>query len=254
MKKLMIAILLLSTFSVLADESEIHNQYRYKLNTGKVPYQPQAFPPIKPLKVSQDLKKSSQEMVNNCDWEHSRPGENLYISSGNAEVKDAVKYWYEEHVSYDAGLDSCIGGVCGHYTQIMDNRSTEVGCSTNYCPSMKNLDFSGTFVACHYNPPGNYNGNKPYLTEDVVVTSLLENDILWVSGVEVEGTYFNALLTMDYPYFYLYRYEVFENGVDYSFFSNDELYIPNTVTKYGNMEVWLKWEGTRFKLDRYNKL
>ncbi len=92
--------------------------------------------------------------------EHSQSGygENLYVSFSSASYEDAVNSWYEEKVYYDYAGNSCTAGQeCAHYTQLIWEESTEVGCG-----KASNEAQTATAVVCQYNPPGNQAGEQPY--------------------------------------------------------------------------------------------
>jgi pathogenesis-related protein 1 len=113
---------------------------------------------------------------NNCTMQH-RPtsgqyaqkyGENLYWSSavqwsnGTTEVadrtaQDVVDAWASEEADYNYSTNACASGKqCGHYTQIVWDDTTKVGCAKAICPD------DGQIWACNYDPPGNYVGQRPY--------------------------------------------------------------------------------------------
>jgi len=133
---------------------------------------------VPPLKWSDKLAKYSQQWANqmgrgsSCKMYH-RPGtppygENLYRSTaivwsnGRREVspvtiKNVVKAWTDEERWYNYNRNSCQSGQqCGHYTQAVWKKTTEVGCAIKVCN-----DRSQTWV-CSYNPAGNYTGVRPY--------------------------------------------------------------------------------------------
>ncbi|XP_028777938.1 pathogenesis-related protein 1-like [Neltuma alba] len=83
-------------------------------------------------------------------------GENLAWGSGDLTGTDAVKLWVAEKKYYDYNSNSCVGGVCGHYTQVVWKNSVRLGCAKVKC------DNGGTFIGCNYAPPGNYVGQRPY--------------------------------------------------------------------------------------------
>lgn len=137
---------------------------------------------LQPLKWSKKLATYSQQWADHlgtsqsCKMYHrsgSPPfGENLYISSAviwtqdNKEVsrernrvtiRDVVKVWTDEERWYNYKNNNCQPGQqCGHYTQIVWRETTEVGCAVKFCG-----DLSQNWV-CSYNPPGNYEGKRPY--------------------------------------------------------------------------------------------
>ncbi|RDX73473.1 hypothetical protein CR513_46916, partial [Mucuna pruriens] len=95
-----------------------------------------------------------------CQPVHSgdeRYGENLVdLPSGDLSGIDAVKYWVDEKAKYDYNSNSCVGGECHHYTQVVWKNSLLLGCAKVTC------DNGGTFIVCNYDGPGNFNGEKPY--------------------------------------------------------------------------------------------
>ncbi|HLJ87468.1 MAG TPA: CAP domain-containing protein [Candidatus Angelobacter sp.] len=140
----------------------VHNQLRREVGTGV-------------LKWSPDLAETAQNWANHlreangCKMEHSGSpafGENLYwaspvrFSDGRTEVQaispeDVVHSWGDEKKSYSYEKNSC-RGVCGHYTQLVWAKTTNVGCGKALCP-----DKSQVWV-CNYKPAGNIIGQKPY--------------------------------------------------------------------------------------------
>jgi len=101
---------------------------------------------------------------------HGDTGENLYWASASksANAKDkkgqwiwhstlqkvseqeVVQAWYDEIADYDYETNSCQEGkMCGHFTQVVWNTTTEVGCAAFACD-----DRSQVWV-CEYAPAGN---------------------------------------------------------------------------------------------------
>ncbi|XP_031495349.1 pathogenesis-related protein 1-like [Nymphaea colorata] len=93
-----------------------------------------------------------------CALMHSggQYGENIYWNSGDADAADAVSYWVSEEAYYDYNSNSCIGGECLHYTQVVWRDTMYLGCAKVTC------DSGGTFITCNYDPPGNIIGERPY--------------------------------------------------------------------------------------------
>ncbi|MEQ8905656.1 CAP domain-containing protein [Ekhidna sp.] len=95
-----------------------------------------------------------------CGWEH-RPdnkfGENLFKGTAGAfDAAYVVDAWAGEKADYNYSKNNCKPGkMCGHYTQIVWNTTTTVGCAKIECDGMD-------IWVCNYDPPGNWVGEKPY--------------------------------------------------------------------------------------------
>lgn len=113
---------------------------------------------------SDDLAAYAQEwadkLASGCDFEHRSEntyGENLYMAWGmQPSPKDVVDSWGEEIKCFDENSMQCICKPCGHYTQIVWETSTQIGCAYATCAD------GAVIVVCNYNPPGNWVGQAPY--------------------------------------------------------------------------------------------
>ncbi|KAF3604472.1 hypothetical protein F2Q69_00034042 [Brassica cretica] len=95
-----------------------------------------------------------------CSLTHSTGpyGENLFWGSGSDWTPTfAVESWTVEAKSYNHMTNSCEGGMCGHYTQIVWRDTKRIGCARVVCENG-----AGVFITCNYDPPGNYVGENPY--------------------------------------------------------------------------------------------
>ncbi|KAL6213197.1 hypothetical protein ACLB2K_012644 [Fragaria x ananassa] len=90
--------------------------------------------------------------------EHSEGpyGENLAEGYGEMTGAQAVKFWVTEKPNYDYASNKCVGDECGHYTQVVWHNSVHLGCARAKCTN------GWVFVICSYDPPGNFEDERPY--------------------------------------------------------------------------------------------
>lgn len=129
---------------------------------------------VAPLRHSPDLAKSAQawadhlKTTNHCAMRHSsggKVGENLYWASAwsDGRMQDisdqhVVDTWGAEIKDYSYANNNCVKGkMCGHYTQVVWKSTKAVGCGVAVCADSKQQVW-----VCHYDPPGNWVGQKPY--------------------------------------------------------------------------------------------
>jgi len=189
------AIATSSTQAVKATPSEVdgstaecRNQWRSRVGVGL-------------LQWNSTLAASAAAYAAQCNWQHdanrspdagfSYVGENLYATTAmptNAVMLAAVDGWASERTSYDYGTAVTAQNFTafGHYTQLVWDSTTDVGCGYAYCPSVQGLNGSATIVDCRYGPGGNYLGQTPYgYTSDVCVD--LDNDDVF-QGADADDT------------------------------------------------------------------
>jgi len=134
-----------------------HNRVRADVGVGKLVW-------------SDKLARYAQAWTNHlaattCQMAHrpnkgkwkGRYGENLFIgTAGFYSVREAVLAWESEKADYHYGtFTGNSHKPIGHYTQVVWKASSKLGCGQTLCKG--NL-----IVACNYDPPGNYLGEKPY--------------------------------------------------------------------------------------------
>ncbi|HEY0720056.1 MAG TPA: CAP domain-containing protein [Gammaproteobacteria bacterium] len=95
-----------------------------------------------------------------CKMQHRQPndyGENLYMgTAGHYTALDAAKAWESEKKDYRGGVvQEKNDKPVGHYTQMVWRDTKRIGCGEAVCNGY-------LMVACNYDPPGNYLGEKPY--------------------------------------------------------------------------------------------
>ncbi|XP_010245650.1 PREDICTED: basic form of pathogenesis-related protein 1-like [Nelumbo nucifera] len=149
-------LLVLTLFHVLChaqdspeDYLHAHNIVRSEVGVGPLTWD---------SKVAAYAHNYASQRIGDCKLEHSDGpyGENIAGGGDPFPGVDAVKMWASEKQYYDYASNSCIGGECGHYTQVVWRNSVRLGCAKVHCNN------GGIFIICNYDPPGNYIGERPY--------------------------------------------------------------------------------------------
>ncbi|MED6216342.1 hypothetical protein PIB30_006986 [Stylosanthes scabra] len=120
-----------------------------------------------PLKWDPNLVEQAQHFLNKHKVDcmkgvplaHVSIGRNIALKRGSKSFTgfDAVKMWVIQGKHYDHISNSCVGGECRGYTQVVWKTTTHVGCARVTCDND-----AGTIVCCDYEPPGNILGLRPY--------------------------------------------------------------------------------------------
>ena len=166
--------------STLPNESQLSN------NTGNVQgedlvsiiltlhNQERAAVGVPPLTWSDTLAAHAQPWADNVyatgDASHSSGradfgfyGENMARGGGPSYATPSwlAQTWANEKSGYVPGTPA--SDSTGHYTQMIDKQSTEVGCGFTSGPGGLYAEYGGTNVlVCQYTPPGNWNSQPPY--------------------------------------------------------------------------------------------
>jgi hypothetical protein len=178
--KVSVAVLLTSATTVSASFQDAilaeHNTARCKLRENAVSGQPKAssLPDLTwDSQLASDAQAWAEHLAVTGDLVHDSTlggtGENLYSfwSSGDtcADVffaEDSVQRWFAEHLNYDyASHSSTNGEAVGHYTQVVNVATTEVGCG------IKTAIDGYTYVVCRYKSGNVLPGAKPYVAGSV---------------------------------------------------------------------------------------
>lgn len=118
-----------------------------------------------PLAWSEPVAQSAKQYAERCKWGHSSTsyGENLYAASSGGSPDDVVTTWANEKKFYDRSSGKCVGGECGHYSQVVWSKTATVGCAKATCSTGSPMG-GGSWVywVCQYDPPGNYTGQRAY--------------------------------------------------------------------------------------------
>ncbi|RTG82269.1 uncharacterized protein DC041_0010751 [Schistosoma bovis] len=143
----------------------LHNNARTSVLHGWLEGQPMARS-IKPLKWNVELEEKAQMLADTCYFgpdnaiERKVPnftnvGQNW---AGANTVEIGFQLWLDEYKNYDFFNRLCFTGRCSHYTQIVWENTTDIGCGVTSCPhSPFNLS-----IVCNYGPAGGCPGHFPY--------------------------------------------------------------------------------------------
>ncbi|CAH8865069.1 unnamed protein product [Trichobilharzia szidati] len=146
-----------------------HNNFRQSLSNCKIRGQPPSVTPLPELKWNDEIAGYAKKLAKRCVFEHDYKklpkktfnyiGQNI---AGNPSVARAMTAWTNEHKDYDYWRQSCATDkVCGHYTQIVWNHTSYIGCAVNDCTGSKTFPY-GLYVVCNYAIGGNIGREKPY--------------------------------------------------------------------------------------------
>ncbi|KAK2614150.1 hypothetical protein N8I77_001002 [Diaporthe amygdali] len=119
--------------------------------------------------LAQDAKTYAQHLADTNTFEHSGAagqGENLYMSSGDASLTDAVNAWLDEKPNYNGQkIPDGNFGSYGHYTQCIWPTTTKVGLAAAVASN------GATYIVGRYTPPGNWMGQSAYGDTDNVAAA-----------------------------------------------------------------------------------
>lgn len=148
--------------SAMAGTTEAHNVWRHRVG-------------IPPLRWDEGIADHAQEWAdhlaatNSCGLQHSTNamraniagfsslGQNLAGGGGGLTGVRATELWASERSEYDFGTAVTNSNFTrfGHYTQIVWEDTTALGCGTATCGG-------STVVVCEYGTAGNFLGEVPY--------------------------------------------------------------------------------------------
>lgn len=136
--------------AVIQEILDTHNDYRIDVGIANISWSEE---------VAISAQAWAAELASNCEFKHSigSYGENIWVGTEGAfSPANVVNSWGSEIADYHYDSNTCADGKgCGHYTQIVWENSTKVGCGVASCDGLD-------IWVCQYDPPGNFNGEKPY--------------------------------------------------------------------------------------------
>lgn len=158
---------------------KLHNKWRSNAALGNL-HQNKIATQMQEIKWDDELALSAKDYAQHCNYQHSDQvnfntlsydyGENLMRTSEmniTYAIERSSNGWAEEHQFYNHETLLCDKPPCGHYTQMVWETTTRIGCSISECTFNDKPDTPGLFVVCQYYPMGNYKSIKPYTyTED----------------------------------------------------------------------------------------
>ncbi|GAA93875.1 uncharacterized protein L969DRAFT_101227 [Mixia osmundae IAM 14324] len=106
-----------------------------------------------PLTWNADAAAFAQSWTKRCVFQHS--GTDLYgenIASGYINPTEVDTAWGQDEVKYYDYSNPGFSDAAGHFTQMVWQSTTSMGCAVTFCSNM------GYFWSCNYSPPGNYDG------------------------------------------------------------------------------------------------
>lgn len=149
---ILVIVTLTQTYAQDSSQDYLNAHNRARSNVG-----------VSALRWDANLANYAQNYLNgfkgSCDMVHSGGpyGENLAWGYPDLTGTAAVKMWVDEWPNYDYNSNSCVGGQCLHYTQVVWRNTARVGCAKVKCNNG-----GGTLISCNYDPRGNYIGQRPY--------------------------------------------------------------------------------------------
>ena len=105
----------------------------------------------------------------------------------------SVDMWANEKADYDYSSNSGHGKVVGHYTQLVWQKSTKIGCGQ----ATSKTDYPGSHIVCRYSPAGNMGSEKPYCTNYSNSKYYNNSSLAFTSDIINNKTFVNTKLIED---------------------------------------------------------
>ncbi|KAK4259933.1 hypothetical protein QN277_006211 [Acacia crassicarpa] len=144
----------LLTFSAYAQDSpqdyvDVHNAARGEVGVPAIVWDAEV---AEYAQNYANVRKADCQLTNS----NGEYGELLQRSEEDMSGADAMKTWVAQKAYYDYNTNTCVGGKCFYYTQMVWRNTIRLGCAKVRCNN------GGTFIICNYDPAGNVPGERPY--------------------------------------------------------------------------------------------
>ncbi|KAG6789679.1 hypothetical protein POTOM_005798 [Populus tomentosa] len=129
MSKIALAIISLVSLATVAHAQDSPQDFLNAHNAAR------ASVGVGPMRWDNTVAAFARSYINGlrdgCRMVHSGGpyGENLAWGSPDLAGTAAVKMWVDERANYDYNSNSCVGGQCLHYTQVVWRNSVRLGCA-----------------------------------------------------------------------------------------------------------------------------
>ncbi|TNN14771.1 GLIPR1-like protein [Schistosoma japonicum] len=133
----------------------LHNTARAAVRNGQLSGQPIAVS-MKLLKWNTELEMKAQFLSDQCVFGHDTNNDRKtsqfpYVGqnwAGSQDIETGFQLWLDEYKYYDFNTGTCHLAQCTHYTQIVWENTTDIGCGVSNCP---NIPYKLSIV-CNYGP------------------------------------------------------------------------------------------------------
>jgi len=157
--RIMITLVLAISMATLLHSSEAHSEPEDYVIAHSCVRKAYGLEPLcwdrKIAEVAQnwaDQRKDCQLIHNNSTY-----GENMAYGPDLSGLW-ATQLWIDERYDYVYETNECLNNKpCGHYLQLIWGTTRKIGCGRAKCNEGNNY-----MIVCNYDPPGNYQGQRPY--------------------------------------------------------------------------------------------
>ena len=149
-------------------------------NAARANVSPVPATPLPRMTWDPGLEALAQSWANTCPTGHNPDrhyvnelgrfiaGENIAFRTNpwtGETLAASFDSWTKEAHGYDYARNTCTAEPCGHYTQVVWQTSTRVGCGArSNCPEWPQV------LVCNYFYPGNFNSQRPYTMDGGAMT------------------------------------------------------------------------------------